>query len=322
MSFLIHGYLPPNFPESYLRAVMPTLDMIEPSWSRYPDGVQLAQAYGARPDAKLIGYKTLTVLVETDRDIIGKPPPGGWVEEVYLHHKDGRRWLPQEAGYNNPAAKGLLNPGSKLVHTRVMSEQKSLFEMGYAGYRYDEAAIGWAVAPIDFNDCREWSSGTLYARALSYVCAVMRKELPGFIQLPSVMQFHEFAAVAPLFTACRGLSAENFPAGDGLFANWQGLTRAELAAWHGVTGRDYGFDGNNLWVGSRYEDTERTLVGAGRLMEWLDDRFDYVGMFFSNFPKGMSALSALAKSVGGHDIYWNCDRWRNPVTGQLPLWLS
>jgi len=75
-----------------------------------------------------------------------------------------------------------------------------------------------------------------------------------------------------------------------------------------------------LTVGAE-EDRVVALFGLGLPVE-LDDRYDYTGMFFSNFPKGMGEFSKRAKEVGRHEIFWNVDQFRSPVSGALPPWIS
>ena len=297
---LIHAHISTDTtvhsPE-WLNYVVPMADMIEPSWNTAEAGAEVARKYGMRTGTLLIAYRTPTVTAM--KPITG---PGVLVpDERCLHHRDGRVWRVNETAYKPQADPSLrfLNSRHPDVREAALADRAVLKGFGYAGVRYDETIIGWGRwNSIDFNDCAEFTSSASYAYQLAALMRELREQPGGWVQLPSVMQPGESEA-ARIFSACRGLSCENFPAGNG-------LTRE---AWteKGIRAIDvpYGATERSIAVGAAIASTLRRIAAPVDVMT------------FANFPLGIGAASDMVAGFSGSRLYVNVDSLRDKKTGWL-----
>ena len=297
---LLHTYVSTDTtvhsPE-WLNYVVPMADMIEPSWNIAEAGAEVARKYGMRTGTLLIAYRTPTVTATKPITGPGVPVSDEWC----LHHRDGRVWRVNETAYKPQAAPSLrfLNPKHGDVLAAALADRDRLGALGYAGVRYDETVIGWGRGnSIDFADCAEFTSSASYAYQLAALMRELREQPGGWVQLPSVMQPWE-PEVTRIFSACRGLSCENFPAGNG-------LTR-EVWTEKGIRAIDvpYGATERSIAVGAAIASTLRRIADPCDVMT------------FAGFPFGIQAASDMVAGFSGSRLYVNVDSLRDKKTGWL-----
>lgn len=225
----IHANVDAGQPEAYRRAVLGSADMIE---CTFDSDAEAFRAGGMRPEALLVRYKIVTM----GWDVPGAASSpywqntvaGGALEESeVLHHLDGRPWdaidLPGAWPPYSTRPRGthrFVNPGSLSLRVKALAERSRQIALGFAGWRYDEALVGWlAGASIDFSDCREHPSRASYVNALCSFLAALRTAPGGWLQFPSIPGFWESDS-ARIGAACAGLSSEGFTSGAGIVADW------------------------------------------------------------------------------------------------------
>ncbi len=307
---LIHTHVSTNtavHPPSRMAVTIPSADMIEPSWDTAEDGVRICREYGAKPGALIIAYRTLTMPLQGSTVCGDGPLP----ESAWLHHKDGKRWRVIEIEYgqrraaNSPGeqawaeATGFLNPKDRAVMEGALGERARLRALGYAGVRYDETVVGWGAGnAIDFSDCKEFSSAASYAYQLAALLRELRVQPGGWIQLPSIID-PGAPDVSGIFSACRGISTENFPAGHGL--------TPERWATQSIRALDVDYDA-----------TERSVCVSAAMasaLRRIGARCDV--MAFARFPLGLGAVSGMVAGFSGSRVFFNLDSMRDMVTGQF-----
>jgi len=315
----IHGYVhtPQRQDDAWLRAVGPMLDMLEVQEAALPR----LELFDRKPNSKLICYKVITFGWQGAMDqparnaIYGMPVP----DVACLHHLDGRVWevphIPGLADYYGPPRRApgthpLIDPRRDDVWAMVEAEVARLRDLGYDGWRYDEIEVGgFAPRSIDFADCREYATRESYLNVLEHLCR--RIKALGWMQLPSLHNFWE-PTQRQICTACSGISAEDFPSGDGLYQNYAGFPDVERA--RALTGnqRIYWVSPNKkvYAVGTTYESLERTIRGVAALGDWMRrSSLKYDVMFFTRTAKGLGAITDLIENDGGR-VYWNVDALR------------
>lgn len=238
-----------------------------------------------------------------------------------------------------------VNPSHSWTKKSVMRYVDRRSAQGYKFARIDETTVTW---DLDWDDVVEYplNIGLPQSPAEPWLSWRENKDLPNFIQYtkdqgqllrlmrlqepwiatcPSISDFWAEEAMRLIGPAGCG-SAENFPAGRGLVANWGNAeTVAQARAKYGVALMNTEPDDarpNNFIIGMRYEQKVRNVEGISMLMKRgrEHNRPNLIWLFGCHCLAG----AELQEAVGsGKDRVYCYDHWgsyRDPVSGRLPPW--